>query len=257
MSVRGAGSGRQRWQVGPPPAVLQRHLQARQDPAPPETDPAYWSPTPEQISAFQGADLILLNGAGYVRWAGKASLPSSRTVNTSAGFEDLYSPEDEVIVHAHGPAGEHEYGNVAFTTWLDPALAGAFETGIAAFEEIDDRIESIVAMDPERPWLASHPVYQHLARRYDLNLESVHFEPDDSPGAAGWRELGERNAVHHGRWMPWEAEPLPETRVRLIDQHGIRSLVFVPCANRPAEGDFLATIWENVARLQAAFQEGD
>lgn len=249
-------------------------------PAPEGVDPALWTPGPDQIAAFQGADLILLNGAGYAGWVDKASLPASRAVNTSAGFEDLYIAEKEAVVHTHGPAGEHEHGDVAFTTWLDPmlaveqarairdaltrarpALADVFETGFEALDAdlsaIDDRLESVAASDPDRPLLASHPVYQYLARRYGLRIASVHFEPDVAPGAAAWRELAESNAEHGARWMLWEAEPLPGTAARLLDEHGVRSVVFAPCANRPSEGDFLSTMEANVARLERAFGEGD
>ena len=36
-------------------------------PAPANEDPAYWSPDPEIVAAYQGADLILLNGADYAK----------------------------------------------------------------------------------------------------------------------------------------------------------------------------------------------
>ena len=48
-------------------------------PAPANVDPAFWVPEPATIVAFQDADLILLNGAGYARWIEHASLPSSHT----------------------------------------------------------------------------------------------------------------------------------------------------------------------------------
>ena len=44
-------------------------------PAPADVDPAHWSPDAETVAAYQAADLILLNGAGYARWAWG---PSSR-----------------------------------------------------------------------------------------------------------------------------------------------------------------------------------
>ena len=92
-------------------------------PAPPGIDPAFWTPAAEVISAYQGADLILLNGAGYEGWVSKTSLPESKLVNTSAGFEELYVVAEDAVLHTHGPEGEHEHENVAFTTWLDPQLA--------------------------------------------------------------------------------------------------------------------------------------
>lgn len=41
-------------------------------PAPADIDPAFWSPDADTVAGFQAADLILLNGAGYAKWAGRA-----------------------------------------------------------------------------------------------------------------------------------------------------------------------------------------
>lgn len=57
-------------------------------PAPADGDPAYWSPGPEVVAAYQQADLILLNGADYAKWISKASMPSSKMVDTSGAFSD-------------------------------------------------------------------------------------------------------------------------------------------------------------------------
>ena len=46
-------------------------------PTPPGQDPVYWTPSIADISAYQQADLILLNGAGYAKWTTKASLHSA------------------------------------------------------------------------------------------------------------------------------------------------------------------------------------
>ncbi|MGI9342969.1 MAG: hypothetical protein ACR2QV_08960 [Gammaproteobacteria bacterium] len=44
-------------------------------------------------------------------------------MNTSAGFVDRYVAVDDAVTHPHGPDGEHEHCDLAFTTWLDPELA--------------------------------------------------------------------------------------------------------------------------------------
>ena len=67
-----------------------------------EGDPAYWKANPEGIARFQEADLVLLNGADYAKWVQKASLPSSRLVNTSNSFHDHYITEEGAIAHSHG-----------------------------------------------------------------------------------------------------------------------------------------------------------
>ena len=93
-------------------------------PAPPDGDPATWAPAGQDIAAYQKADLILLNGAGYAGWTRLVTLPEDRLVNTSASFEDQYVLAEDEETHSHGQDGEHSHeGQIAFTTWLDPQLA--------------------------------------------------------------------------------------------------------------------------------------
>lgn len=242
-------------------------------PVPAGIDPAYWTPSAGEIAAYQVADVILLNGAGFERWVGRSSLPGSKLVNTSAAFEDLYIVAEEAVVHTHGPEGEHEHENVAFTTWLDPALAieqaravrgalvarlpgaeadftAGFDSLAADLSRLDDRLEAWATARTGEPILASHPVYQYLARRYDLNLRSVHFEPGEVPSSGGWLDLAALLQEHPARWMLWEAEPVAETRQRLASDFRVTSVVFEPCGNRPASGDYLGVMMANVDALE-------
>jgi zinc transport system substrate-binding protein len=240
-------------------------------PAPGDVDPAFWMPDAETIAAYQAADLILLNGADYEKWTGKVSLPRSRLVDTSRAFRDAYIREAGGITHSHGPGGEHDHGGLAFTTWLDLSQAAQQAEAIAqalirkspdAKEEIernlhalrddllalDERIAEITRTDPGRPLLASHPVYQYLARRYGLNLISVMWEPEELPNEGQWNALEGILEDHPARWMLWEGEPGQATATRLRAL-GIDSLVLDPCANRPAKGDFLTVMTDNASKL--------
>lgn len=242
--------------------------------APADIDPAFWSPDAGAIAAYQEADLILLNGAGYERWIDRVSLPLSRLVDTSRGFRDRYITIANAVTHRHGPEGEHSHGGIAFTTWLDPTLAigqaaairDAFETArpasasefadrFAALEsdlrDLDRELEETFGGLAGAPILASHPVYQYLARRFDLNLKSVHFEPDEPPDEDGWRQLQGILTSHPARLMLWEKEPLSATAERLAAL-GIDPVVFDPCAGRPAAGDFLTVMRDNARRVAAA-----
>jgi zinc transport system substrate-binding protein len=245
-------------------------------PAPPAVDPAFWSPDAETVAAYQSADLILLNGAGYASWTDRVSLPGSRLVATAAGLTDRYVVVEDAVTHSHGPAGEHAHGTIAFTTWLDPTMAleqarairdafvrarpqheTAFDEGFAELERdllgLDGRISEIVTTDPDRALLASHPVFQYLAAQYDLEIRSIHFEPDEPPSPAAWRELQMILDGHPARWMLWEAEPLPETAARLREL-GVESVVFTPAGNRPESGDYLSVMDANIRRLGAAYR---
>jgi len=240
-------------------------------PAPADEDPAYWSPDPDVIAAYQGADLILLNGAGYAAWVRRASLPDARLVDTSAGFRDQLIPLEAGVTHSHGPQGAHTHTGKAFTTWLDPGLATLqaqavrdafvkerpdreeeFQQGFEALEadllELDHRLTAAAEAIGDAPLLFSHPVYQYLIRRYELNARSVHWEPDEPPKEAMWRELEELVADYPAKWMVWEGEPADAT-VKRLEEMGLGSIVYTPCGSTPDKGDFLSVMRENVAGL--------
>ncbi len=246
-------------------------------PAPPDADPAYWRPGPEVVGAYQSADLILLNGAGYARWIDRVSLPTSRLVDTSRAFKDQYIPIEDTLTHQHGPKGEHAHTGTAFTTWLDPKLAiaqartirdafarrrperkAAFEEGFGSLERdllsLDRALEQAVSKDPGRPLLASHPVYQYLAKRYDMNLESVHWEPEEPPDEKMWRALEDLLVSHPAKQMIWEGTPREETKSKLVSL-GIETVVFTPCGSVPEEGDYLSVMRRNVRNLASAYRD--
>ncbi len=243
-------------------------------PAPPDVDPAYWTPDTDTLLAYQAADLILLNGAGYAKWTADTPLPRSRLVDTSAAFrERLIAEKADETPHVHGPEGAHVHeAATAVTTWLDLSLARAqaeaareamatrwpdLAEGFAArhttldarLAELDAALEKAAAAHVGQPFLASHPVYQYLARRYRLNIGSLHWEPDIHPDDAEWQRLEAILAQHPAKIMLWEGEPTPETRIRL-EALGVAIVVFPTLANRPAAGDFAAAMQAAVARLR-------
>jgi zinc transport system substrate-binding protein len=244
-------------------------------PVPPDVDPAFWQPDAETIGHFQRADIILLNGAGYAKWVNRVSLPRRKLVDTSAGFRDRYIETQGGGTHSHGREGDHSHAGVAFTTWLDlgqavqqaravhdalsrhmPDQANTFTANFHALERdlqnLDARLEAITARNPEQPLFASHPVYQYLARRYSLNLESMMWEPDAMPPESEWQTLARLRKGHPATWMLWEGEPVPAIRDRL-QQSGVQSIVFVPCGNHPETGDFLSAMSNNISNMEQIF----
>ena len=244
-------------------------------PAPPGVDPAYWKPDVKEISSYQKADLILLNGANYAKWVSKVSLPRSKLVDTSSGFKERYITTNEGVTHTHGTDGKHAHENLAFTIWLDPTLAvkqaeaitealirlkpelkDTFQNNNDILKKnlvaIDREIDEIVAHNRKIPLIASHPVYQYLSKRYGLNLKSVHWEPDEIPTDKQWMELKDILKDHPAQWIIWEGEP-KQTIVGQLQTRGINSLVFDPCGNVPEQGDFLSVMETNVQNLKKIF----
>ncbi len=244
-------------------------------PIPPKVDPAFWNPDPNGVLPFQSADVILLNGATYSKWLNKVTLPRRKLVNTSHAFKAKYITIQEITTHRHGPKGEHAHSGLAFTTWIDfqQAIQQAeviynalvkissgsqqiFQTNFSNLKKdllaMDQRLQKIVENNRSKPLLASHPIYDYFARRYDLNIQSVLWEPEEVPGTQQWAELERLLTDHPAKWMIWEGQPAAQT-VHRLKSYGIDSLVFNPVGNVPAEGDFLSIMHQNLENLKKAF----
>ena len=245
-------------------------------PVPADVDPVYWTPGIADIGAYQQADLILLNGAGYAKWVSKVSLPRSKTVDTSRGLKNKYITVKETMTHSHGGDGEHAHEGLAFTTWLDLSFAAKqadavfealarkqprqkdlFRANYLALENdllaLDSRMKAIVSNNNTVPIIFSHPVYEYLAKGYGFNGKSVHWEPDQEPIPSQIAELNKLMETHSAKWMIWEGPPIKPAMDKLRVM-GIQSAVFDPCGNEPSEGDFLSVMQRNVSNLEPIFR---
>jgi zinc transport system substrate-binding protein len=196
-------------------------------------------------------------------------------VDTSASFADNYIGLDDAVTHSHGPEGKHAHGNIAFTTWIDfaqaaeqarsikdafvklePEQQASFEANFRTLErellDLDAQMQDVASKIGKEPLLVSHPVYQYWTRRYGLNVRSVHWEPDSFPDEGMWSELEKLRQEHRSSWMIWEDEPLAGISEQL-KKVGVRSAVFNPCGNRPAEGDFVTVMRSNIENLRLTF----
>jgi len=237
-------------------------------------DPAMWRPGPDDIALLQRADRVLLNGAGYETWLSWISLSTKHLVDTSESFQDQLIPLEHETVHQHGPAGEHSHAGNAFTVWLDPELAiaqaRAVETALSELAPqhrnlhqqnlamLEQRLEQLdqqqqLAFGPlaQQPLLFSHPVYQYLERRYQLDGYSLHWEPDQEPGDKAWIDFSNELRDRPAEIMIWEAPPLPTTADRL-QAMGLTVLPYRLASNRPDSGDYFDVMASNLSSVFAA-----
>lgn len=242
-------------------------------PAPEGVDPAFWKPDEATIEKYQQADLIILNGAEYEKWTKQVSLPIARKVDTSKSYRNELIHFETSVTHSHGPTGDHSHSGTAFTTWLDfsqaiqqaeailialsrkdavhkPYFEKNFESLHNDLVELDKRMLALGRKSGGKPLLASHPIYQYMARRYNLNLEMVMWEPDVDPGKEQWQHLDIIRKNHPAKYMIWEGEPLGQSKEKLAALK-IQSVVFEPCFSVPAKGDFLSVMKSNISNLEA------
>lgn len=239
-------------------------------------DPAYWSPSPEEVTEIQASSVILLNGADYETWLASVTLPMTRVINSSRSFREEWITIEDVAVHTHGPEGEHSHGKTAITTWLNldnarkqlaevkAALVKQFPDHQGQFEERATELDAYFADLHEQlketgtklagvPLFGSHPVYQYLAAAYGLDIMELHLEPDAYPTEG---QLAKIKSLHEERgiqWVLWEAKPIEKTSVKLMKM-GIQSLIYSPAGNKPERGDFRSVMKLNVRNLDSIVQ---
>ncbi|MEO1528396.1 MAG: metal ABC transporter substrate-binding protein [Planctomycetota bacterium] len=240
-------------------------------PVPENQDPTLWEPSVEDVTRLQSADLILVNGADYAPWVKRVSLPRSKVVNTTEEARQEYIDGVESVTHQHGPDGEHTHTALASTTWLDLQIAitqlrsvkdalvklvpnqsevfeGRFVKLETELKALDQELLDAWSSDEPAPVLSAQPVYQYLARRYGLRVESVRWEPDEMPDEEAWKELAASLETTSAKAMLWQTEPIQEIRAEL-KRLGISVVVYSPASNRPKSGDFIRVMKENVASM--------
>ena len=119
------------------------------------------------------------------------------------------------------------------------------ESGII---ELDKKMENLFSLYRGKTLYASHPVYQYLGKRYGINIKSEHWEPGQKVEQDTVKSFIESLGVNDTKIMLWEGEPHPETRL-LLEEAGVKSVLYIPCGNRPGQGDYLSVMNQNIENL--------
>jgi len=243
-------------------------------PCPSGVDPGAWIPDRAALPEFQEASLILLNGAGYEKWATAVALPMSRVVETAQPFAAEFL-ELPTVSHAHGPGGRHQHAGIDSHTWLDPEHARRQAQSILAalskrwpdaaptfrrgFERLGDEFQTLDRqfreLSPElgrAAVYASHPAYGYLTKRYGWSVVNLDFPPNEPPSATQWEAFRAQldPAGNKRRILLFESEPLPAIRERLATEFQVAAVVFDPGETRPAVGNYFSVMLQNLASLR-------
>lgn len=121
-------------------------------------EPHDWEPTAEDVSRGRAADVLVINGAGFERWAD--DMQAKVVANTSEGIEFNYREENEAgdDEQGHEDAGGGG-GGANPHIWLDPMLAK---------HQIDKIRDVMVSSDP-----ANTDYYNQNADRFTAELDSL------------------------------------------------------------------------------------
>lgn len=250
-------------------------------PVPADEDAIFWMPDDATIQAYQRADLIVINGAGFEKWVEVVSLPTSRIVDTAGGFTDRFIYYEATVTHQHGPEAEHTHEGLDGHTWVDPvnaaiqagairdalarilpAHAEVLEQGYTALAadlgQLDDALRELTGGADTPTVLASHPAYNYVAARYGWNIINLDLDPEQMPDDAALTEIGRIVKQTSARHIIWEAAPLPAIADRLESSFGLVSVEFSPCEllnpDAVASGsDYLTVMHQNIEDIRLVF----
>jgi zinc transport system substrate-binding protein len=158
-------------------------------------EPHDWEPTAEDISRERSADVLVINGAGFERWAN--DMKAKVIANTSEGIEFDYKEENETGDDEHGHEGGVAVVGVNPHIWLDPMLAKHQIDRIrnvmarsdpanadyynqnadrfsAELDSLDAFIRSELADCDKSDFIAFHDAFIYFSERYGLRQHSIH-----------------------------------------------------------------------------------
>jgi zinc transport system substrate-binding protein len=158
-------------------------------------EPHDWEPTAEDASRGRVADVLVINGAGFERWAD--DMEAKVVANTSEGIEFNYEEGKEVEDDDHGHGDATGGGGVNPHIWLDPILAKHQIEKIrnvmassdpanadyynqnadrftAELDSLDAFIRSELADCDKSDFIAFHDAFTHFSERYGLRQHSIH-----------------------------------------------------------------------------------
>jgi len=103
--------------------------------------------------------------------------------------------------------------------------------------------------------ITSQPRYQYFGRAYGFDLTAVEWDAATPPSEEEWDALPDLASETGAEIFVWEAAPSSDSLARM-EEIGLRSAVFPPMANRPAEGDFLTGLTDVLEGLRSTISAG-
>lgn len=249
-----------------------------------EIDPLYapsghagsTTPPRDRLRAARDATRVVLQGAGFAKWARQAALPASRTLRLiEKGDEGVLMVEERT--HAHGAQGEHTHRGADGHTWLSPELAAQQidELGnalAAAFPDHRDLVlerarllaqDQLVSLGALRSFLgeADPPQglgmhghgYGYLADAWGGSYAEVEFSLDQRLGTSDWNrlraQLGSAGAI-----LLVPTAPAAELEKQLREELRVVCVVVTSGAEAAEAADWMAARERGYASIAAAFE---
>ena len=233
------------------------------------------TPPRDRLRAARDAQLVVLQGAGFAKWARQAALPSSRTVRLiERDSPGVLTVEERT--HAHGAQGEHTHRGADGHTWLSPGLAmiQIQELGrqlAAAFPEHRDAVldrarlladaqmvglaemrSAVGDADPPRGLGMHGHGYGYLVEAWGGTYAEVEFPLDQRLSSADWNRL--RSQISgDGAVLLVPTAPAAELEQQLREEMRVICVVAASGAEAAEPAAWMAARAQTLTDLAAAF----
>ena len=222
------------------------------DLVPAGSNPFAFEPSSEQVSEVQRAGLFVFTGAKVQPGFSSAVGVAAHKVDVSSATSELFFWLDPPAMRAAVQVIETAMENA------DPANAGTFRSGARDLEvELDSTgidYQSTLSTCPRRTIFAADNAFADLAKRYDLNYQSLGAASSQAPGRfaaeSAVRSSG-ATAIFAESWVGDSTVNLVArsagAKVRTLD-----TLLAPPPGGWPRQATYVSLLESNLGRLSDA-----
>jgi zinc transport system substrate-binding protein len=233
--------------------------------------------TASQVGALIEADLVIYLGEGFQPAVEDVitDLEAGRTLDVLSGRELLEADHSE---DEHDDEGDEHEEEEAFdphlwlspTTFagiaqdvgsklaeLDPANAGVYEDNtselLSDLESLDADFQAGLADCDRREIIVSHAAFGYLTEEYGLEQVGIAgIDPEAEPTPRRLAEVARFARDNDVSTVFFEELVSPDVAETLASEVGIETEVLNPLESRPAAGDYLSEMRQNLSKLEQA-----
>lgn len=214
--------------------------------------------TPKQVAALADARLTVLIGEGFqpsvedaLESTGGNTLDVLAAIGPDVVAGDPHVWLDPLVLADIGDAVADEL--IRLELGNEGALAQSASALRTELEDLD-RSFSETLSDCERSELVTaHDAFGYLARRYELEpIAIAGIDPASEPSAARLAEIAQLARARGVTTIFTEALVSPRVAETVADEAGVETAVLDPIESKPAEGDYLTAMAQNLEVLSKA-----
>lgn len=227
-------------------------------------EPHDWEPSARDIAALEGADILVINGAGFEHWV-DGVIPTLQNkalvvVDTSEGIglrgEQEQARDPHVWLDPSNAALQLEAVRAAFAA-ADPDNAacynGNYEAVRQKLNELDGEYRDALSALPGRHIVVAHEAYGYLCEAYGLSQVAVQgLSPEGEPDPAQMAEVVNYSRDYRIKIIFFEETASPKVAEAIARETGAETAVLSPLESLGEGQDYFSVMRENLEQLKRA-----